>query len=412
VSTKPATTPVRRVGTAAALAAIMIVPSLMQFALGTLGPFLTAEFGLSRVQLGLVTGAYYCAAAGLSPIMGYWVGALGARAAMMLTVVLAGLGVAGVSASTTLTAVLASVLVGGAATAVANPATNLAISALPRPHAVLIGVKQSGVQAAALIAGALLPAVALATDWRTAFLACAALCVLALPALAAAPGGVPQSRIRSPQHADSLSNVTRLSIYSALMGAGMATMNTYLVLYAHERVNMAVGVAGSLVAVVGVCAVLGRINGAMVVERAASAERTGIRMLRRMSLAAVGATVVIALAERLGAAALWLGVVTIGLSAAAFNGVAMLVVIRTAKAGSVARASARVQGAFFGGLFLSPPVFGLLVDTLHSYTLGWAWTALCFGVAAKVMSTTKVDAAGARDDQPCPDPPGRICAAQ
>jgi cyanate permease len=238
------------------------------------------------------------------------------------------------------------------------------------------------------------------------------LCALALPALAVAPHAARETRARSPQGVDARANVTRLCIYSALMGAGMATINTYIVLYAHERVGMAVGVAGSLIAVVGVCAVLARINGAMVVERAVSAERTGVRMLRWMSLAGIGGTVAIGLAEWLGVAAIWLGVVTIGLSAAAFNGVAMLVVIRTADAGSVARASGRVQGAFFGGLFLSPPVFGLLVDVLHSYALGWTWTALCFGVAAMVMSTTRTDGARPGREQACPGPPWQLGTGQ
>lgn len=378
--------PIRRVLTAAALAFVMAVPSFIQFGLGTLGPFLTDEFALSRSGLGFITGCYYLTAAVMSPLMGRWVGVLGARAATALTISLAVLGTAGMSASTTLVAVLGAVFLGGAASAIANPATNLAISQMPQPHAVLIGVKQSGVQAAALVAGTLLPWIALAAGWRAAFLAGAAVCTAAfvtVPAMPPATSKRPGSRaLKTARHA----GIARLSTYSALMGAGTATISTYLVLFAHEKIDIPADVAGTLIAVIGVCAMLARIGGAILVERAATAKHAGIAMLRWMAVIGVASTAAIGLAQGIGPASLWAGAVSIGLSAAAFNGVAMLVVVRTAPNGTVARSSGRVQGSFFTGLFLGPPVFGLLVDRSESYSVGWTWTGLCFAAAAIVMS--------------------------
>lgn len=372
----------------------MVVPSLMQFALGTLGPFLTTDLSLSRSDLGLVTGCFYLAAAVGSPVMGRMADTVGARVASLITVTLAGLGVLVLSYSGSLLALLGGALVGGAASAIANPATNLAISTMPRPHAMLVGVKQSGVQAAAFLAGTLLPPIALATGWQGAFLACAALCALALPAAAAMPRAVPaRPTVAARAPADGGAGdggdatVIRLAVYAALMGAGIATTNTYLVLYAHERVGLGVDTAGALLAAVGLCSVLARITATMLVERAADPQRAGVRMLTGMSAAGIMATSAIALAQGLGPAAVWVGAIGIGLSASAFNGVAMMVVISTARSAAVARSSGRVQGAFFGGLFLSPPLFGLLVDATGAYAAGWSWTILCYCAATAVMVT-------------------------
>ncbi|MGH3664306.1 MAG: MFS transporter [Micromonosporaceae bacterium] len=377
--------------TATALAFTMVVPSLMQFALGALGPLLTAEFDLSRSDLGLVTGFYYLAAAVFSPLMGRWVGFFGARVATALTVVLSIAGAASFAASGNLVWVVVSVLIGGAAGAMANPATNFAISALPQPHAMLIGVKQSGVQVGALLAGAALPSIALAFGWQAAFLACCAVGVVGVSSVAVMPA---TARHRPPKlfrrSAVDVGRVTWLSIYSALVGAGMATINTYLVLYAHEKAGISLSVAGAMLAALAVCAVLSRIASAMFVEAAASAVPAGIRMLRWMALVGFGSTVAIGLAELIGPTGLWLGATGVGFSAAAMNGVANLVVIRTAKAGAVGHASGRMQGSFFGGLLLGPPVFGWLVDSTGRYAVGWGLTAVCFAAAAVVASAARV----------------------
>ncbi|WFE34608.1 MFS transporter [Micromonospora sp. WMMD975] len=392
-TTVPAAPPARhQVGPAAAFAAIMVVASLMQFGIGALSPFLTAEFDLSRSQLGIVTSAYYLAAALLSPVMGHWVGALGARRAMLLTVAFATAGATILAASTTLAAVVIAVVVAGSAAATANPATNLAIAGRPRPHAVLIGVKQSGVQAAALLTGISLPAIALATDWRYAVLATAGASLLALPAIRAAgptPRNPPPVSATGPDRPTRTPPLLRLAVFSALMGGGMATINTYLVLYAHERIGLGAGLAGALLAAVGLCAVISRIIVTLVVERTTDAERSGLRMLRLMALVGALAIGLVLAGIRVGPVALWAGAAVIGLTAAAFNSVAMFVVIRTVRGRDVARSSGRIQGSFFAGLFLSPPIFGILVDVSGDYTVGWLWTVACFLCAAGVLTRSR-----------------------
>lgn len=372
-------------GVAAALATVMIVPSLTQFALGSLAPLLTSEFHLTPSTFGLVTGTYYLAAAVLSPLLARWLYRLGTRRSLVVTVLVGWVGSLALAGSQALAAVLVSVFVAGAATAMANPATNVVISTLPRPHAALVGVKQSGVQAAALLAGAMLPAVAVGYGWRTAVLGCSVGFAIGLAVIMLVPAA---PRTEEPAHETTgrLSReVHRLGVFAALMGCGMAASNVYLVLFAHQRVHLDIRLAGALLAVMGLVAVVARIVLTQVVERTRSPERAGIHMLRAMAVLAVGATVLIATAPWLGLAALWAGAAITGLSVASFNGIMMFVVIRTTEKEATARASGLVQGAFFAGMLVSPPVFGLLVDLAGDYAYGWGWAAVCLAVGAVVL---------------------------
>lgn len=379
----------QRIGIAAGLAVIMTVPSLTQFALGALAPFLTTEYHLTPSTLGMITSAYYLAAAVLSPVMGRWVNRLGTRGALLLTVALGWVGSLALASAPVFAVVLVSVFVGGAATAMANPATNVAISALPRPHAALVGVKQSGVQVAAFIAGAMLPVIAVGHGWRTAVLSCSVGFAVGLVAVLIMPLAKPsQVVVRTSGEPKPAAGARRLALFAGLMGCGIAATNVYLVLYAHVRTHMDVRLAGALLATVGFVAIGARIVFTLIMERASAPDLTGMRMLRAMAVVAVAATALVAFAPRLGTGVLWVGAVAIGMSAAAFNGVMMLVVIRTNKT-STARTSGLVQSFFFGGLLVSPPVFGLLVDMTGSYTYGWAWAALCLMGAAGVIPSAR-----------------------
>ncbi|HEX6447223.1 MAG TPA: MFS transporter [Streptosporangiales bacterium] len=384
----------QRIGIAAGLAVIMTVPSLTQFALGALAPFLTAEYHLTPSTLGTVTSAYYLAAAGLSPLMGRWVNRLGTRGALFVTVALGWAGSLAFASAPAFAVVLLSVFVAGAATAMANPATNVAISALPRPHAALVGVKQSGVQVAASIAGAVLPVVAVGHGWRTAVLSCSVGFAVGLVAVLIMPLAKPSQVVaQTSRDAAPAPGARRLALFAGLMGCGIAATNVYLVLYAHVRTHMDVRLAGALLATVGFVAIGARIVYTLVAERVSAPDRTGMRMLRAMAVVAVAATALVAFAPSLGTSALWVGAVAIGMSAAAFNGVLMLVVIRTNKTTSTARTSGLVQAFFFGGLLVSPPVFGFLVDVTGSYAYGWAWAALCLVAAAVVIPSGRALAA-------------------
>ncbi|MGP4111570.1 MFS transporter [Streptomyces sp. 4N509B] len=402
-----------RVGAAATLAAVMVSASLMQFALGALAPFLQEEFGLDHTGLGLVVACYYLAASGLSPVMGRLTGAVGGWRGMLVAASLGAAGTAVTAAATTLAGLLVGIVLAGAAAATANPATNLSIVGMRPPHAALVGVKQAGVQAAAFLAGATLPAVALGASWRVALVCCTAWCVLSLPLLAwsggrlGRGGGPPRGDAPAGRRA-TRGPLVRLGCFAALMGAGAAGLNTFLVVYAHEEIGVDVRVAGAQFALVGLVAMGSRVAWPLLADRSPRPAHRGMVLLRLCAAGAAVAVGLVLLAKVAGPAALWGAAAFAGLSSASWNGLAMLVVMHLSGPVAVARASARVQGAFFLGLMLSPLVFGALADRFGGHAYGWLWCAACFLTATLVLRPRAALAAGPGGDGP---PPSGTAAA-
>ena len=374
----------RRLHLATALTGVMITGNLVQYALATLGPALIDDLGISRAAFGMLIGAYYLMAA-----------ALCGPAARLVDRVRAGPGMAGfVAVSTVATAalgfaasypaLLVCLLIAGAGAAGVNPATNRAVSDVSPPHAMLVGTKQSGAQLAALLAGVLLPPVSLAAGWRTAFMACGligALCLLLLAPLRLPARPRTRSRATRPLPA----GIAALTGYSLLMGAGVASVSTYLPLYAHEALGLSAGTAGLSIAIVGCCSAVARIGWSLVAERGLWRLSGSTGVLLVIAALSVTAVCVLATASTVGAPMLWVAAMLLGASATAWNSVVMLAVIRELPATAVARASARVQAAFFTGLALSPAVFGWLVDATGGYLAGWALTGTCFAAAGLVL---------------------------
>ena len=238
----------------------------------------------------------------------------------------------------------------------------------------MVGVKQSGVQVGSFVAGAAFPTLAAAVGWRRTLLSITAAAVLG--ALACARF-VPRDRL-APRAAHSGSLGVRairwLIPYALFMGAGVAAISTYLVLYSHEAVGLSEPVAGTLLALMGGVGVAGRILWSHDAERRGS---TSVPLAFIAALSLLSTAAVLA-ARFVGPWCLWVGAAGAGASAAAWNGVGMLAVIREARPGEAGRASGLVLTAFYVGLLLMPVGFGALVDATGVYEWAWVLTAACF----------------------------------
>lgn len=376
-----------RAGDGLLLASTMMAASLVQFSVGALAPLILVDLDISRARLGVLLSCYYLIAALTSPAFGRLTGRIGGSAGLKLVVLLAVGGNLAVSTADSQGVLVVGLVLAGLAVAAANPATNLAIAQLPPPHGVLVGIKQSGFQFAAVVAGSLVPLVARFYGWRTSFAFAATLCLVVFGSLLRWR----PDRVESPPLSNQSSPVATvpgvgvLSAYAFFMGIGIANVGVYLTLFAHERLAFPEQTAGAVVAIVGVGAVVARIAWNVLIERGTGRftdQRSVLFLIALISIAATGAVVA---SERWHPALVWGAALALGISAAAWNGVVMLGLVRRTSAPRVlGKASGRVQGAFFAGLATGPPVFGLLVDRGGNYAFGWLWTALSF-VAALVV---------------------------
>src|SRR5438034_6998032 len=210
----------------------MAFSMLLLFVVGALGPFLVHELHLTRSELGALVAAAFGVATLLSLVSGQVVDLVGGRTALVWLLGLVALNLVVLSIAPTFAALLAAAALGGVAQSLANPATNklVAGSFTRTRRAMVLGVKQSGVQVGAFAAGLLLAPLAAASGWRTALrlaaLVPAAAIVLAVAvAPAAAPADGPRL-LRAPRPPSALARW--LMAYSLFLGAGIAAVNTYL----------------------------------------------------------------------------------------------------------------------------------------------------------------------------------------
>ncbi|MFJ5898624.1 MFS transporter [Streptomyces sp. NPDC093064] len=371
---------VRGPGALTALLTCAMAFSMMQlFLLGALGPRLVAELDISPTALGLTTTVGFSTAAVLSPVGGRVVDRVGPRRCLVALLAVAAVALALIGSAPGAGFLLAAVALGGLPQALANPATNKAILAAvpPARRGSVTGMKQSGVQLGAFAAGLPLAALAGFTGWRGAvWTAAGAAVVAAVWAARALPPDPPAkstSAVWVPR-----GMIAWLSVFSLLLGCGIASVNTYLSLYGTERLGLGPTAAGALVAVLGVAGIAGRVGWSKVAGRPDRAPW----LPGSLAVGAVVAALLLACSSSFRPLA-WVAAVAVGVFAVAANAVSMVLVMQRAAPGRAGQDSALVAAGFFAGFAVGPPLFGVLAEA-GRYGGGWLLVAAEFAGAGTV----------------------------
>nr|WP_051837773.1 MFS transporter [Streptomyces sp. NRRL F-2580] len=382
---EPGTVPARAdAGTGRSLTALltcaMAFSMLQLFLLGALGPRLVDELGVSPAVLGLTTTLGFGTAALLSPAGGRIVDRIGPRRSLVVLLLVSAVALALIGAASGTGVLLGAVALGGVPQALANPATNKAIMRVvpPARRGAVTGLKQSGVQLGAFVAGLPLVLLAGGIGWRGAVWTAAGAALLAggwalraLPDDPAPPPTGPRGSL-VPR-----GMVAWLAAFSLFLGAGIASVNTYLALFGAQRLGMGPTAAGALVAVLGVAGIAGRIGWSKAARPGRAEWLPGW-----LACGALGAALLLG-AALIANPLVWLGAVAVGLFAVSGNAVSMVLVMQRAAPGRAGQDSALVAAGFFGGFALGPPLFGLLAGS-GRYGHGWLLVAAEFAAAGAV----------------------------
>ncbi|MFD9372612.1 MFS transporter [Streptomyces sp. NPDC060020] len=364
----------------ALLTCAMAFSMLQLFLLGALGPRLVDELGVSPAVLGLTTTLGFGTAALLSPAGGRIVDRIGPRRSLVVLLVVSAAALALIGAAPGTGALLGAVALGGVPQALANPATNKAIMRVvpPARRGAVTGLKQSGVQLGAFVAGLPLVLLAGGIGWRGAVWTAAGAALLAggwalraLPDDPAPPPAGPRGSL-VPR-----GMVAWLAAFSLFLGAGIASVNTYLALFGAQRLGMGPTAAGAPVAVLGVAGIAGRIGWSKAARPGRAEWLPGW-----LACGALGAALLLG-AALVASPLVWLGAVAVGVFAVSGNAVSMVLVMQRAAPGRAGQDSALVAAGFFGGFALGPPLFGLLAGS-GRYGHGWLLVAVEFAAAGAV----------------------------
>lgn len=367
----------------AILALAMAASTFLTVVFAALAPFIIDDLGLSRTQIGTLTTALYLTGGLLSPVAGPLVDRFGARRLLVILFVVAGLSYGAVAAAPSYFALLAAALFGGVAVALGNPVTNVLVTAhtAPARQGIATGIKQSGVQGGIFLGGVVLPLIAAAAGWRTA-----AMCSVALPAVAllVVSPFVPSSPARdvvAAQRPPLPSGIRWLAVYGFAMGLGISAISAYLPLYGVERFALPAALAGLLTSVVGGVGVAARIAWGRAADRRVAPPARSLAILGAF---ATVAALLLVLADGRTVWLVWIGAVVAGASAAAWNSVGMLAIVRDAPLAVAGRASGVVVLGFYGGYLAGPSIFGAIVDATRDYARGWFFVLVTFACATGV----------------------------
>lgn len=354
----------------------MAMPPLGLYSVSVLAPFLTEQWELSRAALGLLVSVMFGVAAGMSLVTGQVVDVVGERRGLLAlaTVMVGAMSIASLAQSYLWLVV--AVALAGVGQALANPATNLLVAGdVPAERrGMAVGIKQSGVQFAALGSGLFLPAVAAAAGWRAGFGLATLLAVgLLLVVWWLVPRGHSAAGTRW-RWARPPAWVIGLMVYSLLMGGSIATVTSYLPLYAVEQLELAGWVGGAALSLFGLAGIVARMWWGRWTDRSPHVRP----VLVWLAAGAAVSVMFLLLAAAVSAGLVWLAALGVGATAAAANAIVMVAVLRK---GGTGHAAGIVSVGFFAGFVVGPATFGLIADA-NGYAAAWCLTATGFAAAA------------------------------
>lgn len=366
--------------------------SMPQQTPAALGPVLTPALHLSRAELGLLTSAIWGGMLlGMLPA-GLLADRFGERrviaaggAALALLIVLA----AQTHAFLPLFGVL---LVAAIAASSGSPGGTRAVAAWfeVRQRGFAMGVRQTGVTLAGVLAAVLLPPVAVRFGWQAAFYVVAGIALLAVAAFALfyrehRHGG------EGPVADFNLGMLARNRTFLAATAYGWVFMGalgcsvTYLGISLHEEAGLSAVAAGLFLAVLQVGGVAGRIGWGLL------SDRLGSRGLTMLLAGALSVLACLAMAQVRGAVSVPTLVVLcffLGLSTMGWNALYIALTAEVVPAHRAATAVGAGTTITFIGMFAVTPVFGSIADHTGSYSASWlalaGWSLLGTMIALAV----------------------------
>ncbi len=360
----------------------MAVSTVPFFALAVIASELQDEFDISKFELGVLAAVNTGIGALFSPVAGRLSDSIGARNAVLLTLVSSAISAVLLAVATSFLLLVAGAAVGGIAQGSGGPAANRAISVGvdAAQRGIVTGIKQSGVQVGVAMAGFSTPILSANFGWRSAMWIYAALSVITMVGLRVVPDKVGSADGRKVQRQGQLPTfVTYVSIYALLLGMVGGGFGRFLPLFAEEVTGFTIERAGVVFAVQGLVAVPARLAAGIALDRGVSARV----MMTLMGVFGGVALLIVTAATDARPSLLWIGTILAGLTLGTWNIAANLSMIRLGE--HAGRATGRLMAGFFLGLTIGGPLVGWSIDQF-SYTPAWLASCAVSLAAAAVVA--------------------------
>lgn len=394
---------------ARALGATLLVQALVSvvgFTVPVIAPLAAVDIGVDRNALGAYMSLLYIGAMAASLTCGGFIRRFGAIRFSQGALALCALGLSlGTSASWGL--LIAGALIAGIGYGPITPASShiLARHTPPRLIALTFSIKQTGVPLGGMIAGLLVPFLAVQFGWRGAGWSVALMCLAG--ALMVQPTRrefdadlVPgesllQGSVVGPLKLILFSpDLRRLALSSYAFSAMQMCFAFFLVVFLMASRGIDIQTAGMALSIAQVGGIAGRIFWGGVADRVGN----GRSVLGGLAFASAVGTV--ALAFYPADWPFWLLtalLALLGSTAIGWNGVYLAEVSRSAPEGEVGRATGGALFVTFFGVVTGPPAFGALASLTGGYGAGFLILAAMTGYSGFVLAAGRKTGAEAKE---------------
>ena len=410
MSTPAATTPPSAWWSLTVTTAAQAMVSMALLTLPAMAPAVARALAVPSTLVGAYVALCYFAAMLSSLVGGTLVRRLGAIRVSQLGLGLCAVGLA-LCALPWLPAVALGALCIGAGYGPITPASShlLALTTPAHRMSLVFSIKQTGVPAGGMLAGALVPGLSLWLGWQGTLLAVAGVC--ALCAALAQPLRAALDADRQPAQPLALQalfkpigmvlgqpSLRALAACSFLFSAVQVSTTAYMVTYLNESLGMTLLAAGAALSVSQLAGVVGRIAWGAVADRGLGPRNT-LMLLATLMMA--GSVLTALLQPQWPTLLIWAIVALLGASAIGWNGVYLATVARQAPPGQAGVATGGTLLFTFMGVVCGSPAFGALAGASGSYRIAFAALAL---PAALALGLLVWRAAQARREPAAPKP--------
>ena len=410
MSTPAAPTPPSAWWSLTVTTAIQAMVSMALLTLPAMAPAVARALAVPSTLVGAYVALCYFAAMLSSLVGGTLVRRLGAIGVSQLGLGLCAVGLA-LCALPWLPAVALGALCIGAGYGPITPASShlLALTTPAHRMSLVFSIKQTGVPAGGMLAGALVPGLSLWLGWQGTLMAVAGVC--ALCAALAQPLRAALDADRQPAQPLALQalfkpigmvlgqpSLRALAACSFLFSAVQVSTTAYMVTYLNESLGMTLLAAGAALSVSQLAGVVGRIAWGAVADRGLGPRNT---LMLLATLMMVGSVLTALLQPQWPTLLIWAIVALLGASAIGWNGVYLATVARQAPPGQAGVATGGTLLFTFMGVVCGSPAFGALAGASGSYRIAFAALAL---PAALALGLLVWRAAQARREPAAPKP--------
>ena len=378
------------------LIAIVLMQSMIvmsTYGITIIAPDAAGDVGIPPEWIGYLFAVIY-AFASVSGLMSGWMmahwGAAWAFRAMMVAVVLGSLAFMGAHACL---AFLSAALL-GLATGPMNPVGSAVLVQISPPgwRAFMFSLKQCATPLGGVLAGLILPPLALLWGWQAAFAVVPAMALLLFIIAGIGGLGGPTKSAAQPKPSGGMMEslrlslggrqVTATSVAGALFAGSQVALLAYLAVYLWREAGMSTTEAGYAFAILNVSGVVARIALGSVAER-----RVETALLLVVSAAGMGVGV-IAIANFSADWPLWAMYSAIAVTGAFGNGWVGLLfaeLARLAPEGRAAEVTGGGQVFMYGGVCATPLLCGVALDWTGQYAAVFVLLTVLAFIAAAVL---------------------------